>query len=44
MGHWWNDTDLGKLKCFEKEKCTTNHSWIGQISNVSCLSENGMLP
>jgi hypothetical protein len=44
VGHWWNDADLRKLKGFEKEKCITNHSWIGLISNVSYLSENGMLP
>jgi hypothetical protein len=44
VGHWWNDADLRKLKCFEKKKCITNYSWIGLVSNVSCLSENGMLP
>ena len=49
MWHWWNDTDLGILKCFEKEKCTSgtsctiNRLQIGLMSNLSCLSESGML-
>jgi hypothetical protein len=34
MEHWWNDTDRGKLKYFEKNTCnatlsTTNTIWFG---------------
>ena len=42
MEHWWNGTDRGKLKCWQKDLSMTNPTWISELHPPFALSEQGL--